>query len=203
LPVTPVPITPEVSAWRSGNELVLHAEVPGGAAKGVVGGYEHAVIGKGRGKIMKIMRDSHLLLFHWIRQLSQPLRAFLRSVNEPASFPLNQEEGEQDFSPVFNRAVDSADLKSVVGVVNLELLLATTAPEQIPRASLACSLLVVHADLGLAEAGRIIEPNGSFGNLLLHHGHSSCSGGGLSAPITSSWPISAGNLSLHTLQRIS
>jgi hypothetical protein len=49
--------------------------------------------------------------------------------NQSSVLFLDQQEGEEDFSPVLDAPVDSTDLQSVFGIVNLDLLVTVSALE--------------------------------------------------------------------------
>lgn len=87
----------------------------------------------------------------------------------PFSVPLlDQQEGEEDFSPVFDTPVNSADLQSVFGIVNLDLLVTVTALEQVPRGVLATRGLVKNTDLSILETRGVAEPVATLRNDLFH-----------------------------------
>jgi hypothetical protein len=82
----------------------------------------------------------------------------LSLVAESLSLPLNEQKREKNLAPVFKGAIDAANFQAIGGVVDFQLLLATSALEQIAGASLSFGLLVIHADFGLPESPRVIEP---------------------------------------------
>lgn len=72
-------------------------------------------------------------------------------LNQPPVLFFDQQKGEEDLSPVLDTPMDSADLKSVLAIVNFDLFVTVTAFQQISRGMLATCGLVVDSDLSVLE----------------------------------------------------
>ncbi len=100
--------------------------------------------------------------------LAQLIVLSFHAVDQLPVLLFDQKKGKLNFPPVLNGPIDTSDFQSVIGIPYLKFLPTASTLEQIPRSLLSCTLLVVHPDLRLVESRCVIEPIGSFWDLLLH-----------------------------------
>jgi hypothetical protein len=86
----------------------------------------------------------------------------LFDVNEVFIPALNHEKRKQNLPPIINGAIHAADLQVVLGVVNLQLLVAATAPECVTWRFLAFAPSMPETDLWLTEPGGVIDAVGAL-----------------------------------------
>jgi hypothetical protein len=86
---------------------------------------------------------------------------FSADINKAAASLLDQKQRQQDFAPILDRSVDSADLQSVLRVVYPQTLGATATPQYILGALLPCAWTVSDTNLRLSEPGRVVNAIGT------------------------------------------
>ena len=111
---------------------------------------------------MGIPAQSSNCLHRFVRGLSLLSRGH---VNKSLPPPLAKKQRQQDFPPILNSSVDSADLQAIVGVVDPQSLSATAAPQHILRTLLTRARQMSDPNLGLTEAHGVVNAIGAFEEL--------------------------------------
>lgn len=79
------------------------------------------------------------------------------TINEAITLLLDQKQRQEDLAPIIDGAVHPVDLQAVIGVIDFDPFVAATAFEEVARHFLADTFLVIDADLGLSEAGGVVD----------------------------------------------